>query len=192
MHTITAADFTQKINNREDMIILDVRTDVEWNAEHLNGTVVHMPLHTLNEKSAERLKKIAGTKPVYILCRSGGRAGQAFQFFAAHGMTNLHVIEGGIGECKNCGAETQCRPVMSLERQVRIAAGVFVLIGLALGAYVNSWGYLLAGFVGAGLIFAGVTDRCGMALILARAPWNQDPMAEARRSMQCFSETKQQ
>lgn len=191
MHTITAADFTQKMKAGEDMVILDVRTDVEWNAEHLAGTIVHMPLHTLNEKSAERLKKIAGTKPVYILCRSGGRAGQAFQFFAAHGMTNLHVIEGGIGECKNCGAETQCRPVMSLERQVRISAGTLVLIGLALGAYVTAWGYLLTGFVGAGLIFAGITDRCGMALLLAHAPWNRDPSAEARRSMDCFCATKQ-
>lgn len=191
MHTIKAADFVEKMNRKEDMVILDVRTDVEWNAEHLTGTIVHMPLHTLSEKSAERLKKIAGAKPVYILCRSGGRAAKAFQFFAAHGMTNLHVIDGGIEGCKNCNAETHCPDVMSLERQVRIAAGLLILAGIAAGALLTPWGYALSAAIGAGLVYAGVTDKCGMALLLARAPWNRDPMDAARHSMACFNHTEQ-
>jgi rhodanese-related sulfurtransferase len=187
MHTVTAADFVDKMNRKEDMVILDVRTDVEWNAEHLNGTIVHMPLHTLNEKSVERLQSIAKSKPVYILCRSGGRARQAFQFFASHGMTNLHIIEGGIDGCKSCDAKTECRDVISLERQVRILAGTLIVAGISAGLMLTPLAFALSAFVGAGLIFSGITGKCGIALILARAPWNRDPGAEARRSMASFN-----
>ena len=62
---------------------------------------------------------------------------------------------------------------MSLERQVRIAAGLLVVIGSALGAFVDQRWIGLAAFVGTGLIFAGVTDTCGMAMLLGKLPWNQ-------------------
>jgi hypothetical protein len=63
--------------------------------------------------------------------------------------------------------------VISLERQVRIAAGTLVATGTLLGAFVSPWWLILPGFVGGGLIFAGVTDFCGMAMLLARMPWNK-------------------
>ncbi|MES1180960.1 MAG: DUF2892 domain-containing protein, partial [Verrucomicrobiota bacterium] len=62
---------------------------------------------------------------------------------------------------------------ISIERQVRIGAGSFVVVGTALGWLVHPAFYLLAGFVGAGLVFAGVTDICGLAIVLAKAPWNR-------------------
>ena len=62
---------------------------------------------------------------------------------------------------------------MSLERQVRIAAGFLVLSGVILGFLVHPYAFGLAGFVGAGLMFAGITDTCGMGMILAKMPWNQ-------------------
>ncbi len=63
--------------------------------------------------------------------------------------------------------------VISLERQVRIAAGAIVLTGVLLGWRVHPGFFGLSGFVGAGLIFAGITDWCGMGLLIAKAPWNQ-------------------
>ena len=63
--------------------------------------------------------------------------------------------------------------VIRLERQVRIAAGSLVLLGFLLGWFVNRGFFGLSGLVGAGLIFAGVTDFCGMGLLLACAPWNK-------------------
>ena len=99
--------------------------------------------------------ELAGKK-VVIICRSGNRAKQAAATLAAAG---LPVNRGQAG--------------LSLERQVRIAAGVLVLSGVVLGTWVHPAFYGLSGFVGAGLIFAGVTDWCGMGLLLARAPWNQ-------------------
>ncbi len=65
------------------------------------------------------------------------------------------------------------KKTISLERQVRIAAGTLVLVGSALGAFVHPYWIGLAAFAGAGLVFAGVTDTCGMAMFLARMPWNQ-------------------
>ena len=63
--------------------------------------------------------------------------------------------------------------VISLERQVRIAAGLLVLVAVTLGWLVHPAFLGLAAFVGAGLVFAGVTDTCGMGLLLARMPWNR-------------------
>ena len=62
---------------------------------------------------------------------------------------------------------------VSLERQVRIAAGSLVLLGAVLALTVHPWFALLSAFVGAGLVFSGVTDTCGMGMLLARMPWNQ-------------------
>lgn len=62
---------------------------------------------------------------------------------------------------------------MALDRQVRIAIGVLVLLGFVIGYWVNAAGFWLCAFMGAGLIFSGVTDFCGLALILAKAPWNR-------------------
>jgi hypothetical protein len=56
---------------------------------------------------------------------------------------------------------------------VRIVAGTLVLLGTGLGAFVHTAFLGLSGFVGAGLVFAGVTDTCGMGMILAKMPWNQ-------------------
>jgi hypothetical protein len=65
------------------------------------------------------------------------------------------------------------KKTISLERQVRIAAGSLVVIGCTLGFFVHPLGYVLATFIGAGLVFAGVTDTCGMGMLLARMPWNR-------------------
>jgi len=66
-----------------------------------------------------------------------------------------------------------------LERQVRIAAGFLVLLGAVLGFFVHPYFIGLSAFVGAGLMFAGITDTCGMALVLAKMPWNQVKDEEA-------------
>jgi len=122
---------------------------------------------------------------VYILCRSGKRATQAAEKFAAEGYRRVKVIEGGIIACEDCGHDIKGHAAgastnkekptgpISLERQVRIAAGLFAASGAALGLFVNPAFTAIPLFVGCGLIFAGVTDRCGMALVLTKAPWNK-------------------
>ena len=82
-------------------------------------------------------------------------------------------VEGGTAAWEQAGLSVvRERRVMSLERQVRIAAGTLVLVGTGLGAFVHPLFLGIAAFVGAGLVFAGITDTCGMGLILAKMPWN--------------------
>lgn len=132
-----------------------------------------MPLDQLKAQSlANELGKDARC---VVICAKGGRASNAAKQLAAAGMTNLQVLEGGITAWESGGLPVQSngKKVMSLDRQVRIAIGVIVLIGFAIGHWINSNGYWLCAFMGAGLIFAGVTDFCGLALILAKVPWNR-------------------
>jgi len=85
------------------------------------------------------------------------------------------VVTGGTAACATAGLPLDkiSNGVISIERQVRIAAGTLVFGGVLLGANVHQGFYGLSGFIGFGLIFAGVTDWCGMGLLIARAPWNR-------------------
>ena len=110
------------------------------------------------------------------------RSKKAAEKFAAAGFTNVRVVDGGILACEACGytsVNPLYRRVISLERQVRIAAGALVALGVVLGHVVTPYFFLLSLFVGCGLMFSGVTDTCGMALVLARAPWNTKADREA-------------
>lgn len=155
-------------------IVLDVRTGVEHKADALAQPHLHVPLQELDAAAFLKNNAIDPAQPVYVLCRSGKRATMAAASLAAAGHQNAQVIEGGILACEAAGIPLKKRACMTLERQVRIAAGLLVISGVALGAYVSPYGYALSALVGAGLVFAGVTDTCGLALLLARAPWNRD------------------
>lgn len=154
-------------------IVLDVRTDVEHAETSLKQPHHHIPLDKLNPSAFIKENKIDAARPVYVLCRSGKRATQAAEAFIAAGHDNVHVIEGGIIACEASGIPVKKGNVISLERQVRIVAGLLVVTSVVLGFLVSPWLYGLSAFVGAGLIFAGVTDSCGMAFMLAKAPWNK-------------------
>jgi rhodanese-related sulfurtransferase len=92
----------------------------------------------------------------------------------AAGYTNVVNVEGGTKAWDEAGLPVvRGQKAISLERQVRIAAGTLVLIGALLGYFAHPYWIGLSAFVGAGLIFAGVTDTCGMAMLLARMPWNR-------------------
>jgi rhodanese-related sulfurtransferase len=113
-------------------------------------------------------------EPLYVICRSGSRGRQACEKFVAAGFTNVVNVEGGTLACVESGLPVvRGKKMILLERQVRIAAGSLVLIGAALGWLVHPAFIGLSAFVGGGLVFAGVTDTCGMGMMLARMPWNQ-------------------
>ncbi|HMT08695.1 MAG TPA: rhodanese-like domain-containing protein [Pyrinomonadaceae bacterium] len=154
--------------------VIDVREFSEFNSERIADAQL-MPLSNF-EKHAD---EIDHSKPVYLMCRSGNRATQAAEKLAAKGFTDIHVIQGGMTAWS--GAELPVvkgeSKVWSLERQVRFVAGLLVLTGVALGFFVTPYFFILSGFVGAGLTFAGATDWCGMGMLLARMPWNQAPAA---------------
>lgn len=167
--TIKADAFKNRPASAEEKI-LDVREPAEFASEAVPGSV-NVPLSRL-EKGAPGIPK---TAPLYLICRSGMRSMKAAESLQKMGYENLCVVEGGLEACKACGTEVRMgsAKVWSLERQVRFAAGFLVLMGLLYGYKIHPAFYLLSAFVGAGLIFAAVTDTCGMAMILARMPWNQ-------------------
>jgi len=110
---------------------------------------------------------------------SGKRSQQAREKLAAAGCEDLSVLEGGGSAWEAAGFPVERgRAVMSLERQVRVAAGLLVLLGVILGTTVHPGFLGISAFVGAGLTFAGLTDWCGMGMLLAKAPWNQGKPAK--------------
>jgi rhodanese-related sulfurtransferase len=148
--------------------LLDVRTPAEFGEIHIAGSEL-MPLDRLE---ASRLKD--SEVDWVLVCGSGKRAAQAKEKLEATGCERLSVLEGGVTAWEQAGLPVnRGKPAVSLERQVRITAGLLILLGVSLGAWVHPCLYGIAAFVGAGLTFAGITDWCGMGMLLSRAPWNQ-------------------
>jgi len=57
--------------------------------------------------------------------------------------------------------------------------------GFVLGISVSPWFHLLSGFVGAGLMFAGISGFCGLARLLVRMPWNRKAMTASTVCLHC-------
>jgi rhodanese-related sulfurtransferase len=150
--------------------IIDVRTGAEFESEHIPGSHL-IPLDQI-EARVDQVRATAA--PRLLLCRSGNRASMAKKSLEKLHVAGLSVITGGIGAYTAAGGVTVKGKVrLSLERQVRIAAGSLALLGVLTGYFIHPAFLILAGFVSAGLIFAGITDRCGMAVLLGRMPWNR-------------------
>jgi len=174
MSTITPLEFEKLLSSNKSLTLLDVRTPAEFDGEHIEGSV-NIPLDQLNSDYLLKNKQQLHANSFYLLCQKGQRAQHAAKFFEKEGLTGAVVIEGGLSALIDAGlkVKTGSTKVISLERQVRIAAGSLVLIGLVLAKFVHPAFIWLSAFVGAGLINAGLTDWCGMGLLLARLPWNQ-------------------
>lgn len=170
--TITSRQLSDLLSSGQKVDMIDVRTPAEFREMHVEFAQ-NVPLDRL--EAAPLMKDRNGTdQPYYIICRSGSRAKQACERLRSAGLTNVVHVEGGTLAWEQAGLPViRGKKAVSLERQVRIAAGSLVLLGIVLGAYVHPYWISLTAFVGAGLIFAGVTDTCGMGLLLARMPWNQ-------------------
>ena len=148
---------------------VDVRSASEYAAGHVPGAV-NIPL----EQIEARLDDLGAERPVVLICQGGQRAAVAGGLLAPH-LENMAVLEGGTKAWAEAGLPlvVNARTRWSLERQVRLGAGVLVLTGVLLAVLVNpAWVYL-AGFAGLGLTFAGATDFCAMGILLGKMPWNR-------------------
>ena len=152
--------------------LIDVRTPVEFREVHVE-VARNVPLDQLDPTAWIQARNGSANEPLYVICRSGSRGQQACEKFLKAGFSNVVNIEGGTMACVEAGLPVvRGKEAISLECQVRIAAGSLVLLGAAL-SFVHPAFIGLSAFVGAGLIFSGITDTCGMGMILARMPWNQ-------------------
>ena len=155
-------------------VVLDVRTPVEFAEVHVQqARSVPLDKFSVNDLAASGEAK--REQPVYLLCASGERAALAAGKLAVAGFTAPIVVAGGTNAWIAAGLPVVrgTSHVISLERQVRIAAGSLVVLGVVLGQFLNTGFIWISGFVGASLVFAGITGICGMGLILAKMPWNQ-------------------
>jgi rhodanese-related sulfurtransferase len=152
--------------------LIDVRTPVEFREVHV-PFAKNLPLDRLDAPQIAK-DRAGNNSPLYVICRSGSRAKQACDKLIAAGCTNVVNVDGGTMAWDQAGLQVvRGKKAMSLERQVRIVAGALVTTGVMLGTFVHPYAYGLSAFVGAGLIFAGITDACPMGMLIARMPWNQ-------------------
>ena len=163
---------------RGEAVLVDVRERAEHAAERIGGSV----LHPLSAFDPGTVPAPDGRKLV-LYCRTGNRSGQAGRRLLADGFAEVHHLRGGLVAWTEAGCPVEARAgarrVPELMRQVQMTAGSLVLLGTLLGAAVSPWFLLLSGGVGAGLLYAGASGTCGMALLLARMPWNRAPEERA-------------
>ena len=165
-----AADETRDLLAAGRAVLIDVREADEFAREHIAGAH-SMPL--------SRFK--AGTLPhgeattAIFHCASGRRTEQAADVLLASGFADVRCMDGGIDGWKKAGLQVAIdrKAPLPLQRQVLIAAGSLVVLGVVLAALLSVWFVLLSAGVGAGLVFAGATGMCGMARVLALMPWNR-------------------
>lgn len=148
--------------------LVDIRGADEHARERIPGAI-NLPLERIGE-----LVNVG--RPVVFHCRSGMRtAGNAAQLEQAACDCDAYILDGGIDAWRRAGQKTVADKSQPIEvmRQVQITAGSLVVIGVLLGLFVAPAFFGLAAFVGAGLIFAGVSGWCGMAQLLRAMPWNR-------------------
>ena len=173
--TISANEFADLHRKDGVSLCIDVRTNGEFKGGFCLGSH-NLPLQDLSLDSVNEFLKDRDhdqNLPVYLMCLAGKRAVMAAEKLAGKLNSPVVVVEGGVNALPLDVMQVTDQGVLPLDRQVRIAIGSLVLVGILLGALVDPRGYVLAAFVGCGLIYAGITDNCMMARLIARMPWNQ-------------------
>jgi rhodanese-related sulfurtransferase len=170
--TISPKRLYEISQSEENVELIDVRTPAEFREAHLSFAR-NVPLDQLG-KATISSNRNGATQPLYVICQSGSRAKQACEKLMRAGHRNVVSIEGGTQAWDAAGLPVvRGKAVMSMERQVRITAGLLVFVGTFLGYFVHPYWLGLPAFVGAGLVYAGISDTCGMGMLLAKMPWNQ-------------------
>lgn len=160
----------------DEVTFIDVRTPGEFESVHI-PRADNLPLDTL-DRHVERVRELvdAGAE-VVLVCRSGNRAHQAQEALAGHGLPQLPILEGGMLAWQaSDGPVVQDVIRWDLERQVRFVAGLIVLTSI-LVSIVWPPARFVAGAVGAGLVFAAVTNTCAMGMLLSKLPYNRPKSA---------------
>jgi rhodanese-related sulfurtransferase len=154
----------------QDLVVLDVRSAAEFESMHIRGSY-NVPLPLLSEHTQELAARLGSR--VVLVCQSGSRAEQARQRLDGAGLGTAYVLTGGVPAFAAAGGDVvRGKGRWDLERQVRLAAGSLVVLGLAGGKFVSPKVRMLAGAIGAGLTFSAATNTCAMGRALSAMPWN--------------------
>ena len=172
-NSIQPRELHRLIASGQSAYLLDVRTPGEFGAVHVPGATL-IPLDELDAAAFCR-EHSAADRPVYVLCQSGSRAQRAIKKLQCAGLNNCVLVEGGTQAWMDAGlpvnrGESKVLPLM---RQVQIVVGLVSAIGAALALTVNTKFAFIPLVMGCGLLFAGITGFCGLAVLLAKMPWNK-------------------
>jgi rhodanese-related sulfurtransferase len=168
--TISTHELFEKRSQEINPNVVDVRIPREFCGVHISGAV-NVPFDRVADGEIALMAK---ESTVYVVCQRGVKAREACEMLSSNGVENIVLVEGGMEEWKKSGYEVVLgEGGVSIERQVRIAAGSLVLIGTLLGIFIHVWFLAVPLFVGAGLTFAGITDTCAMGMLMVRMPWNK-------------------
>jgi rhodanese-related sulfurtransferase len=167
--TITVSELKHRLERADRLQLIDVRSPDEYNEGHIPGAM-NLPM----DQAEARLADMGAHDPVVLICQTGRRAQMTCDLLKPH-RDDLLLLEGGTKAWKDAGLPTvqTVSSRLPLMRQVQIGAGSLVLLGTLLSLFVHTAWIGVAIFVGAGLFVAGTTGFCGMAILLAKAPWNR-------------------
>lgn len=168
--TINSADLRILLQSASPPRVLDVRTPGEFDAVHMPGAY-NVPLDLLREHRDEISSHL--DQDIVLVCRSGQRAAQAEDTLRRAGLTNVHVLDGGLAAWEATGfAVNRGAQRWDLERQVRLVAGLIVALSVLASVLVPGAKWV-AFAIGGGLAFAALTNTCAMGMLLARLPYNR-------------------
>lgn len=170
LQTVNAKTLKKWLENNE-AVLVDVREPAEHASENIPGATL-LPLGRINKSV---LPTFVGKKLV-IHCRKGGRGGSACEKLLAEDPSlEIYNLQGGIEAWNAAGltVASSGKPFLPLDRQVQLTIGLLLIAGSMLGTIFSPAWFLLTGFIGAGLTVAGLTGFCGLAILMAKMPWNQ-------------------
>lgn len=175
MSHISPAELMRRLGHEPDLCILDVRSPAEFDEVRI-PRARNVPLDQFNTKSRIVRLRLPCNQPLYLICHSGSRAAVAASKLKEVGLRQTYVISGGTNGWVSAGlpvlrGEVEKPKPWSMERQLQIAAGIVVLLGVLL-SFFSPYFIVLSAVIGAGLVLAGVTGRHDMGPLLAKAPWN--------------------
>ncbi|MFP5577959.1 MAG: rhodanese-like domain-containing protein [Acidimicrobiia bacterium] len=175
--TIVPAELVRMREQDPAVHVIDVRTPGEFETGHIEGSY-NVPLDLLGEHVSDLA---ALDHNVVLVCQSGARATKALEQLVAAGKSNLRLLEGGMSAWTASGnrvARTNATR-WPMDRQVRLVAGSIVLASVAASVWFPPARFV-GGFIGAGLTFSAVTNTCGMAMALAKLPYNRGASCDMR------------
>jgi rhodanese-related sulfurtransferase len=166
---ISASELLDLIK-KEPIKLVDVRTPGEFRSTHIPNSL-NLPLSSSDFESFKN--SASGAEKIVLICQSGARAKAASNELMLKNIAPLFILSGGMNSWQQSGFDViKGEGTISMERQVRIAAGLFVFLGSILSLIFSLNFIFIPIFIGAGLVFSGVTNTCGMARMLAVLPWN--------------------
>ena len=173
VRSITSPELKELLVREQGLTLIDVRMPAEFREVHVVGAR-NVPFERLSAEQLSSASAEDGNATVYFICKVGRLYQKAFQKAQKLGLSNVVNVEGGTNVCIAAGLPVgRGKKAVSLERQVRITAGGLVLVGAVFAVAIHPYCAAVSALVGAGLVHSGVTDTCGMAMLLTKMPWNR-------------------